>query len=763
MRVRVLVSAASLIFVVLSAHAGGGSAVGLAPRVNEPVIGTFVGADVSLTGDHLGLPTSARSIQFDFDGRISTITPSSPLVRSWLDTGIQFSLPIDVHSGSLTVIVDGQPSNVVDMFVYQISTRALPPSPGTSAHALALAVAPDHRVWVNEEFHSQLKGLPADPAQPLTVRTIPQVSGSGIFATNISGQDAQARQSILGEDIDAQPDGSIWFTEGGAYLYSGQRYNTSRIVRYDPAADTFACYNLPVDSAEVIGVLIDNARGTVWYAEGSLTRGNAISGFSLADATPDCAWNPATGVRAPICATVPIPGCHRRFVLPNAHSAPASLVLDPSGNIWFTEFWGNRIGRLNPDTGLLTELPLPASIARQGPGAFVGSGPFELEFDSLGNLWMTEAFDATLDRVRPDRMSPANFNCTQLDITGRNPCVDEIFVGSNGFDGKTMHTVTVGPDGLVWFSYGSQSGLVVFAGVTTSSPDARLGFVDTNKNNFVVVLPQLPGVVDVGGVAADAGTRDIWFAEYTANTIGRLQPASGDGDGIPDAVDNCPTVYNPGQENHDGSVNLSAYGKSFNDVTWINSDTMGDACDADIDNDGLTNAVEASIGPGEANHALCPSASADTDPLKGDTDGDGVLDGAECALGSNPNDPNSKPAPPAPADDPDRDGLSTAFEITIGTDPNVRDTDGDGLSDGIEYKYYNSNPLSADTDGDGIPDAKEVASINGDTVVNVLDLAQDASVLGTARGDSRYIPDFDTNKDGYINVLDLQFIASHLN
>ena len=80
MRVRVLVSAASLIFVVLSAHAGGGSAVGLAPRVNEPVIGTFVGADVSLTGDHLGLPTSARSIQFDYDGRASTITSSSPLV-----------------------------------------------------------------------------------------------------------------------------------------------------------------------------------------------------------------------------------------------------------------------------------------------------------------------------------------------------------------------------------------------------------------------------------------------------------------------------------------------------------------------------------------------------------------------------------------------------------------------------------------------------------------------------------------------------------
>jgi hypothetical protein len=44
------------------------------------------------------------------------------------------------------------------------------------------------------------------------------------------------------------------------------------------------------------------------------------------------------------------------------------------------------------------------------------------------------------------------------------------------------------------------------------------------------------------------------------------------------------------------------------------------------------------------------------------------------------------------AGDPDGDGLSTAEENALGTDPNLFDTDGDGFSDGAEFAY-GSNPL----------------------------------------------------------------------
>jgi len=61
------------------------------------------------------------------------------------------------------------------------------------------------------------------------------------------------------------------------------------------------------------------------------------------------------------------------------------------------------------------------------------------------------------------------------------------------------------------------------------------------------------------------------------------------------AADNCPSVANADQANLDG-------------------DGQGDACDDDIDGDGLSNVVEAAIK---------------SDPRKADTDGDGVKDGAD--------------------------------------------------------------------------------------------------------------------------------------
>ena len=44
---------------------------------------------------------------------------------------------------------------------------------------------------------------------------------------------------------------------------------------------------------------------------------------------------------------------------------------------------------------------------------------------------------------------------------------------------------------------------------------------------------------------------------------------------------------------------------------------------------------------------------------------------------------------------------------TIGTDPNIPDTDGDGLFDGAEIDE-GTDPFNPDTDGDGLTDGEEV-------------------------------------------------------
>jgi hypothetical protein len=63
--------------------------------------------------------------------------------------------------------------------------------------------------------------------------------------------------------------------------------------------------------------------------------------------------------------------------------------------------------------------------------------------------------------------------------------------------------------------------------------------------------------------------------------------------------------------------------------------------------------------------------------------------------------------------DSDGDGLTDSEEIAIGTDPNDPDSDDDGLEDGYEYDTLHTDPTSWDSDGDGLPDGYEVTNSTG--------------------------------------------------
>jgi outer membrane protein OmpA-like peptidoglycan-associated protein len=94
-----------------------------------------------------------------------------------------------------------------------------------------------------------------------------------------------------------------------------------------------------------------------------------------------------------------------------------------------------------------------------------------------------------------------------------------------------------------------------------------------------------------------------------------------------------------------------------------------------------------------------------TNPLRADTDGDGLSDGDEVIKYT------TSPTRP----DSDVDGVSDGEEASkYGTDPLRMDSDGDGLVDGDEILKYNSNPLKVDTDGDGLTDWDEVKSYRSD-------------------------------------------------
>ena len=94
--------------------------------------------------------------------------------------------------------------------------------------------------------------------------------------------------------------------------------------------------------------------------------------------------------------------------------------------------------------------------------------------------------------------------------------------------------------------------------------------------------------------------------------------------------------------------------------------------------------------------------------LSADSDGDGIEDALELALGLNPNSAADG------LEDRDSDGLSNRDEVTAGSNLSNPDTDGDGLLDGEEVRAgadgFTTSPLLADTDGDGVRDGLEVAT-----------------------------------------------------
>ena len=163
----------------------------------------------------------------------------------------------------------------------------------------------------------------------------------------------------------------------------------------------------------------------------------------------------------------------------------------------------------------------------------------------------------------------------------------------------------------------------------------------------------------------------------------------------------------------DGLKDNEELGDNLQAPTDTDGDGIIDALDDDDDNDTLSTAQEISLGTDPRNKDTDDDALDDaleagenkigTDPLKADTDNDGILDGSE--VGSDPSQPmdtdKDGTIDALDADD-DNDGIPTAIETKINSDPLNQDSDGDGISDGEEIGDNQDQPK--DSDGDGVID-----------------------------------------------------------
>ena len=206
----------------------------------------------------------------------------------------------------------------------------------------------------------------------------------------------------------------------------------------------------------------------------------------------------------------------------------------------------------------------------------------------------------------------------------------------------------------------------------------------------------------VGAYNADTSTIDIaWSGSDVPATVDVLTATDGETYSVVTSVTDATTYAYPV-----GNDFVSTYFK----VSYI--DANGDIVESipfqaivtedgitidfpDSDGDGIVDLLEAILG---------------TDPSKIDTDDDGLTDYQELNItGTDPTDYDSVEKRIADADaDCDGDGVSNLEEIELGTDPQVLDSDDDGLTDGEEVNTYLTDPLLEDTDGDGLTDGFEV-------------------------------------------------------
>jgi len=107
-----------------------------------------------------------------------------------------------------------------------------------------------------------------------------------------------------------------------------------------------------------------------------------------------------------------------------------------------------------------------------------------------------------------------------------------------------------------------------------------------------------------------------------------------------------------------------------------------------------------------------------------DSDGDGMTDAWEWFYGGTP-------TGFTPSGDADGDDLLNIDEYLWGTNPVKADTDDDGLNDGAEVNTYGTDPLKSDSDGDGITDGDEVNTYGTDP----LDADSFPSVANDFNGD----------------------------
>jgi virginiamycin B lyase len=245
--------------------------------------------------------------------------------------------------------------------------------------------------------------------------------------------------------------GNVWFTLGA----------NNSIANLNPTNGTVREYVVPDSNSSMVswGIVVDGRQSVVWFTD---INSNAIWSFDISG---------------------------RRFTehaLPNPHSSPYQLSEDGSGNIWFTELVGGRIGQITSQ-GQLKEYGIPATSIPNFNGRSVG--PAGIAIAKNGAVWFAEAYVGAVGSF-----------------------ADGVFHTYLLRGASSPVGITLDSSNHVWLTQHGAS----YISELNPATNATMTF-STSQIGVPTSLPYF--------IEAD-GHDNIWFNEHLGNAIGRFSPSN---------------------------------------------------------------------------------------------------------------------------------------------------------------------------------------------------------------------------------------------
>jgi len=188
-----------------------------------------------------------------------------------------------------------------------------------------------------------------------------------------------------------------------------------------------------------------------------------------------------TGLRASNVRVLFSGGTLTEWTVPTPKSGPSALILDQTGSCcWFVEYYGDKIGHLNPNTNTFQEWTIPTANAN----------PYSLTITSnagIPELWGTEYAPGKIFMF-----SPTSDIFREYSV----PYGGEVGVGY-------ISVEPTGPEVRVWFTE------------TLNNANVELIY-DPTTGNATLYKDYFPAAVGGGAYGVYAQSNSVWFAGFSA-------------------------------------------------------------------------------------------------------------------------------------------------------------------------------------------------------------------------------------------------------